>query len=109
MSMPEHAAGAVLVSCGLPSRRIAVVTGDDLLDRLLELQEAGCRFEHMDTAEALTDLTKPVICATPILAHARLPRRLLPGRPGHYRPRGRCITRRGACSRALRMGLERLE
>jgi Acyclic terpene utilisation family protein AtuA len=62
-----HAAGAVLVSCGLPSRRIAVVTGDDLLDRLLELQETGCRFEHMDTGEALTDLTKPVISANAYL------------------------------------------
>ena len=72
VAMAAHAAGAVLVSCGLPSRRIAVVTGDDLLDRLLELQEAGCRFEHMDTAEALTDLTKQVICAN---AYLRTPDR----------------------------------
>ena len=62
-----HAAGAVLVSSGLSSRRIGVVTGDDLLPRLYELQDAGCRFEHLDTGEPLSELTTPVVCANAYL------------------------------------------
>jgi hypothetical protein len=58
-----HAAGTVLVSSVLSSVRIGVVTGDDLLPRLYELQDAGCRFEHTDTGEPLADLTKPIVCA----------------------------------------------
>jgi hypothetical protein len=62
-----HAAGAVLVSSGLSSRRIGVVTGDDLLPRIYELQEAGCRFEHLDTGEPLADLASPIVCANAYL------------------------------------------
>jgi hypothetical protein len=62
-----HAVGAVLVSSGLSSRRIGVVSGDDLLPRLHELQEAGCRFEHLDRGEPLTELTCPIACANAYL------------------------------------------
>jgi hypothetical protein len=62
-----HAAGAVLVSSGLASRRIAVVSGDDLLPRLSELQDAGCRFEHLDTGEPLASLSRPIVCANAYL------------------------------------------
>ena len=62
-----HAVGAVLVSSGLSSRRIGVVTGDDLLPRLPELQGAGCRFENLDSGEPLADLTSPIVCANTYL------------------------------------------
>ncbi len=62
-----RAVGAVLVGSGLSSRRIGVVTGDDLLPRLPELQEAGCRFEHLDTGEPLADLANPIACANAYL------------------------------------------
>ncbi|MEX2141620.1 MAG: acyclic terpene utilization AtuA family protein [Pirellulales bacterium] len=62
-----HAAGAVLVSSGLSSRRIGVVTGDDLLPRLFELRDAGCRFVHLDTGEPLADLAQPIVCANAYL------------------------------------------
>jgi hypothetical protein len=62
-----RAAGAVLVGSGLSSRRIAVVSGDDLLPRLHELQEAGCGFEHLDTGEPLSALRHPIVCANAYL------------------------------------------
>ena len=77
-----RAAGAVLVGSGLSSRKIGVVAGDDLLPRLFELQEQGCRFENLDTGRPLSDMPHPVVCANaylgarPIadaLAGARLP------------------------------------
>jgi len=62
-----RAAGAVLVSSGLPARWIGVVTGDDLLARLIQLQEEGHKFENLDTGEPLSDLARPVVCANAYL------------------------------------------
>ena len=62
-----RAAAALLVSSGLSSRRIGVVTGDDLLLRLLELQSAGCRLENLDTGQPLAELTNTVVCANAYL------------------------------------------
>jgi hypothetical protein len=62
-----RAAGAVLVGSGLSARRIGVVTGDDLLPRLLELQEQGRRFENLDTGESLADLARPIVSANAYL------------------------------------------
>lgn len=45
---------AVLEEQGV-SAKVAWIDGDDLLDRLTELQERGCEFLHMDTGEALGD------------------------------------------------------
>ena len=71
-----RAAGAVLVGSGLSARRIGVVTGDDLLPRLLELQEQGCRFENLDTGESLANLARPIVCANAYLGAGRSPMRL---------------------------------
>jgi hypothetical protein len=46
--------GEVADALGL-SPRLAVVDGDDLLDRLPELQEAGEPLRHLDTGQALAD------------------------------------------------------
>ena len=62
-----RAAGAVLLSSGLSARRIGMVTGDNLLPRLLELQGAGCRFENLDTGQPLGELTQPIVCANAYL------------------------------------------
>jgi NAD(P)H-dependent flavin oxidoreductase YrpB (nitropropane dioxygenase family) len=41
--------------------RIAVVEGDDILDRIPELQQHGLRFEHLDRGVSLADAgVKPV-------------------------------------------------
>jgi hypothetical protein len=61
------AAGAVLVSSGLSSLRIGVITGDDLLARLYDLESAGCRFENLDTGQPLGEITKPIVCANAYL------------------------------------------
>jgi hypothetical protein len=62
-----RAAGAVLVGSGLSARRIGVVTGDELLPRLIELQEQGWRFENLDSGEPLADLARPVVSANAYL------------------------------------------
>lgn len=62
-----RAAAAVLDDSGLPGRRIGVVTGDDLLPRLDELQSDGCRLANLDTGEPLANLAKPIVCANAYL------------------------------------------
>jgi hypothetical protein len=62
-----RAAGAVLVNAGQSSLRLGVVTGDDLLARLLELQSSGCRLENLDTGQPIAELTKPIVCANAYL------------------------------------------
>jgi hypothetical protein len=62
-----RAAGAVLASSGMASRRIGVVSGDDLLTRLQELQSAGCRFENLDTGQPLAEPTGAIVCANAYL------------------------------------------
>ena len=48
-------ASEILKAAGLEATRIGVVTGDDLLARMEELQAAGCRFEHTDTGQPLAE------------------------------------------------------
>jgi hypothetical protein len=43
------------------------VTGDDVLPRIFELQDVGCRFENLDTGEPLTELASPIVCANAYL------------------------------------------
>jgi hypothetical protein len=55
---PHACAQAVarqMVAYGLSTKRIAVVSGDDLLPRLTELQ-AVCPFQNLDTGESLSNL-----------------------------------------------------
>src|SRR5262249_35727168 len=44
-----QAAAAILRAAGLGDIAIGVVSGDDLLARLAELQAAGCEFKNLDT------------------------------------------------------------
>jgi len=61
------AAGSVLCNAGLADVRLGVVTGDDLLARLPELQKAGCRFEHQDTGQPLDLQYQMPVCANAYL------------------------------------------
>ena len=56
-------AAAILSAAGLANQRVAMVSGDDLLSRLAELQSAGCRFENLDTGRPLAELAEPVVSA----------------------------------------------
>lgn len=51
----------------LTSVKIGVVSGDDLLDRLNELQAAGCEFQNVDTGQPLRELAEPIVCANAYL------------------------------------------
>jgi hypothetical protein len=61
------AAGKVLAAAGLSEAAIAVVTGDDLLGRLEDLQRGGHDFAHFDTGEPLSSLAAPVVSANAYL------------------------------------------
>ena len=61
------AAARTLVSAGLPQVMIAVVTGDDLLARVGQLQAAGCTLAHLDTGRPLSELGSPVVSANAYL------------------------------------------
>jgi hypothetical protein len=62
-----RAAGTVLVGSGLSSRKIGILTGDDLLARLPELQEQGCTLANLDTGQPLAELARPIVCANAYL------------------------------------------
>ena len=62
-----QAAGQRLTAAGLGDLPIGVVTGDDLLPRLHQLQAAGCRFENLDTGQPIAELSAPVVCANAYL------------------------------------------
>jgi hypothetical protein len=55
------AARAVLAKAGLGDKRVAVVTGDDLLPRLDELLAAGHGLNHLDTGEPLAAIRDRVV------------------------------------------------
>ncbi|MBX7071771.1 MAG: DUF1446 domain-containing protein [Pirellulales bacterium] len=54
------AAGRLLAEAGLGETPIGVVTGDDILPRLAELQSAGCAFTNLDTGAPLSQQQQPV-------------------------------------------------
>lgn len=60
-------AAEVLNDAGLASERLAVVTGDDLLPRLTDLQKAGCELRNLDTSEPLSSLKEEVVSANAYL------------------------------------------
>lgn len=62
-----RAAAQVLDNANLPSLRIGVVSGDDLLGRLDELIAAGCEFENLDTGQPLKELSEQIACANAYL------------------------------------------
>ncbi len=57
----------ILAAAGLGGTTVAVVTGDDLLPRLSELQKSGCEFKNLDTGEPLAELRQPIVCANAYL------------------------------------------
>src|SRR5437868_4530909 len=58
---------AILAKAGLSDRRIAVVTGDDLLPRLDELAAAGQTLTHLDTGAPLASVRERVVSANAYL------------------------------------------
>ncbi|HEY5313143.1 MAG TPA: acyclic terpene utilization AtuA family protein, partial [Pirellulales bacterium] len=60
-------AAEILAAAGLAGQRVALVTGDDLLMRLDELQAAGCKLAHLDSGVPLADLPMPVVSANAYL------------------------------------------
>ena len=67
-----QAARECLDRAGLTNRRIAVVFGDDLLDRLDALLAAGHRLAHLDTGEPLSAIRPLVVSANVYLGCAPL-------------------------------------
>lgn len=73
-----NTARETLMKAGLSGKRIAVVTGDDLMPRLDELLAAGHTFNHLDTGEPLTAIRGKVVSvnaylgAKPIVEALRL-------------------------------------
>ena len=61
------AAGKILADSGLGDTNVAVVSGDDLLPRIAELQTAGCEFRNLDDHVRLSSLAHPVISANAYL------------------------------------------
>ncbi len=61
------AAKEVLTKAGLSEKKVAVVSGDDLLARLDELIAAGHSFNHLDTGEPLTAIRDKVVSANAYL------------------------------------------
>ncbi len=74
------AARAVLARAGLSERRIAVVSGDDLLPRLDELIDKGQNFANLDTGAPLTDVRDRVVSANAYLGSRPIVEAL--GQPG---------------------------
>jgi hypothetical protein len=81
MNPPACAAAASSVLCAarLSDVRIGVVTGDDLVARLPELQQAGCRFEHQDTGQPFDTQYQSPVCANAYLGAAPISQALAQG------------------------------
>jgi len=62
-----RAAARVLESAGLGNESIGVVSGDDLMLSLADLQTKGCRFENLDTGAPLSSLSSSVVSANAYL------------------------------------------
>src|SRR5207302_6938888 len=60
-------ARTILQRSGLGERRVAVVTGDDLLPRLDELLQAGHALAHLDTGQPLSVIRERVVSANAYL------------------------------------------
>jgi hypothetical protein len=69
----------ILATSGMPDMLIGVVTGDDLLPRLHDLQAAGCDFANLDTGQPLAELQQPVVCANAYLGAAPIAEALARG------------------------------
>ncbi|MDP6446615.1 MAG: DUF1446 domain-containing protein [Pirellulaceae bacterium] len=65
-------AATLFCAAGLGDLRIGVVTGDDLLDRIAELQAGGIDLANMDTGEPLGDRAGELVSANVYLGAAPL-------------------------------------
>jgi hypothetical protein len=61
------AVAAILAEAGLGDVTIGVVSGDDLMPRIAELQQSGCKFENLDDGRPLADLKQPIVSANAYL------------------------------------------
>jgi hypothetical protein len=61
------AAGKLLRDNGSPEAPLAVVTGDDLIDKIDELLHEGCPLAHLETGQPLADLKLPIVSANAYL------------------------------------------
>ena len=104
------AAGEILQAAGLGDTAIGVVSGDDLLPRLAELQSSGCDFKNLDTGEPLEKLRQKIVSANAYLG-ARPIAEALAGRSTnrHHGPRGRCFAHGRAGDARIQTELGRLE
>ncbi len=62
-----NAAKEVLATAGLNGKKIAVVSGDDLMPRLNDLLAAGHSLNHLDNGEPLTSIRDKVVSANAYL------------------------------------------
>lgn len=72
-------AAAILRQAGLGETPIGVVTGDDLLGRLTELQAAGCHFAHFDTGQPFAELGAEAVSVNAYLGAAPIVEALAQG------------------------------
>jgi Acyclic terpene utilisation family protein AtuA len=61
------AASRILARGGLAGTAVGVVSGDDIVGRLDQIQRAGCRLENLDTGEPLSSLSRPIASANAYL------------------------------------------
>lgn len=61
------AAAKLLNEATLDDTKIGIVSGDDLLPRIPELQKAGCEFRNLDTDEPLSSLKNKIVAANAYL------------------------------------------
>ncbi|HEV3021244.1 MAG TPA: acyclic terpene utilization AtuA family protein, partial [Pirellulales bacterium] len=62
-----RAAAKILTEAGLAATPLGIVTGDDLLADLVNLQAVGCEFKNLDTGQPLAALAEPVVSANAYL------------------------------------------
>ena len=66
------AAKGVLAKAGLTQKRVAVVTGDDLMPRLDELLAGRHTLNHLDSGEPLSSIREKVVSANAGPSHAAM-------------------------------------
>ena len=71
-----RAVSTEMCAAGLPDLAVGVVAGDDLLDRIAELQQRGARFENLDTAQPLSDVKAEIVSANAYLGAEPIARAL---------------------------------
>jgi len=74
-----RASADVLRAAGMENTTIGVVSGDDVLERLSEIQASGCRLENVDTGQPLCELREPIVSANVYLGAAPIAEALSAG------------------------------